>query len=134
MIEISRSNVDEVTKLTPVPEGARRVLDLGGCHGLYSVALCRAHSGLSAEVLDLAPDRRYFDETVAARGMSNRVHFRIPSHLAHDVVEPDTVPLLVLGWPAYWCRSGIESQTSPLYTHPSSAAVSCCASRSSANP
>ncbi|MGP4099390.1 methyltransferase [Nonomuraea sp. KM90] len=37
----------------PVPRGARRVLDVGGGHGLFSVELLRRHPGLRATVIDL---------------------------------------------------------------------------------
>ncbi len=43
----------EAVKRMPVPKGSRRMLDIGGSHGYYSVALCRRHEGLHAEVLDL---------------------------------------------------------------------------------
>ncbi|WP_049568850.1 methyltransferase [Nonomuraea sp. SBT364] len=37
----------------PVPRHARRVLDVGGSHALYSLALLRRHPALRATVLDL---------------------------------------------------------------------------------
>src|SRR5437762_687641 len=45
--------VPEVARRTPVPRGARDMLDIGGSHGYFSVALCRRHAGLRATVLDL---------------------------------------------------------------------------------
>lgn len=36
-----------------VPSGATHMLDIGGAHGLYSAALLRKHTLLTAEVLDL---------------------------------------------------------------------------------
>jgi SAM-dependent methyltransferase len=75
MIEISSTNVAEVTKLVPVPPGARALLDVGGAHGQYSIALCERHPGLTARVLDLAPVRRYADECIARHGAAARVSF-----------------------------------------------------------
>jgi Dimerisation domain/O-methyltransferase domain len=43
----------EVARRVPVPKGARQMLDIGGSHGYYSVALCRRHPGLRSVVLDL---------------------------------------------------------------------------------
>jgi hypothetical protein len=43
----------EVAARTPIPAGARHLLDIGGSHGYYSVAFCRRHPALSAVVLDL---------------------------------------------------------------------------------
>ena len=44
--------VDEVTTKVNVPDGATRVLDVGGGHGLYAIELCREHPGLSATIFD----------------------------------------------------------------------------------
>jgi hypothetical protein len=43
----------EAVRRLPVPRGATDLLDIGGSHGYYSVALCRRHEGLRAVVLDL---------------------------------------------------------------------------------
>ncbi|GAA2890789.1 methyltransferase [Nonomuraea rubra] len=42
-------------RAVPVPRGARHVLDVGGGHGLFSLALLRRHPRLRATVIDL-PD------------------------------------------------------------------------------
>ena len=44
--------VDEVTDKVAVPEGASRLLEVGGGHGLYAIELCREHPNLSATVFD----------------------------------------------------------------------------------
>jgi hypothetical protein len=43
----------EAVRRMPVPKDARDMLDIGGSHGYYSVALCRRHSGLKSVILDL---------------------------------------------------------------------------------
>ncbi len=43
----------EAVRKIPVPPGAKRMLDIGGSHGLYSVALCKKYNGLSSVILDL---------------------------------------------------------------------------------
>jgi 2-polyprenyl-3-methyl-5-hydroxy-6-metoxy-1,4-benzoquinol methylase len=45
----------EAVRKIPVPNGATKMLDIGGAHGLYSVALCKKHRGLSSIILDLPP-------------------------------------------------------------------------------
>lgn len=42
----------ELAPLIPVPSGPARLLDLGGGHGRYSMALCERHPALSATVMD----------------------------------------------------------------------------------
>jgi hypothetical protein len=43
----------EAVRKIPVPRGATRMLDIGGSHGLYSVALCKRHPALTSTILDL---------------------------------------------------------------------------------
>ncbi len=45
----------EAVKKIPVPASASAMLDIGGSHGLYSVALCKKYPGLSSVILDLPP-------------------------------------------------------------------------------
>jgi hypothetical protein len=45
----------EVAQVIPVPRGAKDMIDIGGSHGQYSVALCQRHSGLRSVVLDSPP-------------------------------------------------------------------------------
>ncbi|MEV0623432.1 methyltransferase [Nonomuraea sp. NPDC050404] len=49
---------EEVVSLVPLPEGGKSLLDLGGGHGLYAEAFCRAHPGLSGTVIDSAVTER----------------------------------------------------------------------------
>lgn len=45
-------STDDVVKKVDLPDGAERMLDVGGGHGLYTVAFCREHSELRGSVLD----------------------------------------------------------------------------------
>lgn len=49
---LASGTVDEVVKSTPLPEGAQRMLDVGGSHGLYTVAFCEKYPELTGSVLD----------------------------------------------------------------------------------
>ena len=84
---------DEVARRVPVPSGARDLLDIGGSHGFYSVALCRRHEGLKAVVLDLPEAVEHAALLLAAEGMGDRVVHRAGDALrdelaadAYDVV------------------------------------------------
>lgn len=46
--------IDEVIDRIPLPPNTSDLLDLGGGHGLYSIAFCRRYRNLRARVLDLA--------------------------------------------------------------------------------
>lgn len=49
---LAGSTVEEVTRKVDLPDGAARMIDVGGSHGLYSVEMCRKYPGLRATVLD----------------------------------------------------------------------------------
>jgi 2-polyprenyl-3-methyl-5-hydroxy-6-metoxy-1,4-benzoquinol methylase len=53
MYSLARTLRREMVWRTPVPRGARLMLDIGGAHGLYAAALCRRHPRLRAVILDL---------------------------------------------------------------------------------
>lgn len=44
--------VDEVVGAIDLPDGARRMLDVGGSHGLYTVEFCREHPALRGTIVD----------------------------------------------------------------------------------
>jgi SAM-dependent methyltransferase len=75
----------EAVRRMPVPKGAQRMLDIGGSHGYYSVALCRRHEGLRSEVLDLPPAVERAAPLLAAEGMGDRVVHRAGDVLATDL-------------------------------------------------
>lgn len=49
---IASQTVDEVVEKVDLPKGTRRMLDVGGGHGLYTVAFCRKYPELRGTVLD----------------------------------------------------------------------------------
>lgn len=53
--------------------GCRRVLDVGGGPGTYSVLIAEAHPGLECVVLDLAPVAAIAAEIIGRAGLSGRV-------------------------------------------------------------
>jgi SAM-dependent methyltransferase len=77
----------EATRRTPVPKGARDMLDIGGSHGYFSVALCRRHPGLRAVVLDLPQAVEQAAPILAREGMGERVVHRPGDALTDDLGE-----------------------------------------------
>jgi hypothetical protein len=63
---LGSQTVDEVVKKIDLPRGAERMLDVGGSHGLYTVAFCEKYPELTGSVLDweigLAEARKTLDE------------------------------------------------------------------------
>jgi SAM-dependent methyltransferase len=53
MEALARRPAKELARRVPVPHGAASLLDVGGNHGLYSVAFCRRHPRLHATIFDV---------------------------------------------------------------------------------
>jgi SAM-dependent methyltransferase len=66
----------EVARLAPVPQGARRMLDLGGSHGHFAAEICRMHPNLYAEVMDLPEAIEAAAPLLAAEGLGDRLVHR----------------------------------------------------------
>jgi len=49
---LASGTVDEVVGKIDLPDEARRMLDVGGSHGLYTVKFCRKYSNLHGTILD----------------------------------------------------------------------------------
>jgi 2-polyprenyl-3-methyl-5-hydroxy-6-metoxy-1,4-benzoquinol methylase len=74
----------EVTWRTPIPRHARTLLDIGGAHGLFAVALCRHHPRLRATILDLPEAVAWAAPLLAREGMGDRV-----VHQAGDALDAE---------------------------------------------
>src|SRR3954463_15199998 len=85
MRSVASAWAPEVGRRTPVPKGARDLLDVGGAHGFLSVALCRRHSGLKAVVLELAEALEHAAPLLAREGMGDRVVHRAGNALTDDL-------------------------------------------------
>lgn len=75
----------ELAKITPVPKGARDMLDIGGAHGYNSVTLCRKHPGLRSVILELPEAVKQSAPVLAEEGMGDRVVHRAGSALTDDL-------------------------------------------------
>lgn len=75
----------EVARRVPVPRGASAMLDIGGSHGYYSVAICRRHRGLRATVLDLPQAIEHAAPLLARERMGDRVVHHAGDALCDDL-------------------------------------------------
>jgi SAM-dependent methyltransferase len=85
MLDVARLSAPEVARRTPVPKGAQDLLDIGGSHGLFSVALCRRHPKLRAVVLDLPEAIERAAPLLDREGMGERVTHRAGDALTDDL-------------------------------------------------
>jgi SAM-dependent methyltransferase len=75
LFEISRPEHEANAALVPV-EDPRRMVDVAGGHGAFSMAMCRRHPDLEATVLDLPPSVAVGRRIVEEQGFADRVSFR----------------------------------------------------------
>jgi len=85
MRSFSATWAPEVARRTPVPKGARDMLDIGGSHGFLSVAICRRHPGLRSVVLDLSEAIEHAAPILGREGMGDRVVHRAGNALIDDL-------------------------------------------------
>jgi 2-polyprenyl-3-methyl-5-hydroxy-6-metoxy-1,4-benzoquinol methylase len=77
----------EAIKKIPVPDGATKMLDIGGSHGLYSVNLCKKHPKLTSIILDLPPVVEKAKIDLQKHGMQDRVTCRAGNILTDEIGE-----------------------------------------------
>ena len=78
-------NAHWVARHLPLPRGARQMLDIGGSHGYFSVAICRRHPLLRATILDLPVAIKHAAPLLAREGMGERVVHRAGNALTEDL-------------------------------------------------
>jgi predicted O-methyltransferase YrrM len=78
-----------------IPSGARRLLDLGGSHGLHSIAFCRAYPELEAVIVDLPSSLAKTASWIEQAGLSARIHLRAADLRARDWGEGYDAALLL---------------------------------------
>lgn len=75
----------KLVELAALPDTARRLLDLGGGHGIYAAAFCSRHPELRATLFDLPEALEAGREMLADQGMEGRVDFQAGDLLRDDL-------------------------------------------------
>ncbi|WP_442678628.1 methyltransferase [Sphingomonas sp. ASY06-1R] len=83
----------DLLHLVQLPHHARRLLDLGGSHGIYTLALCRRYSDLSAVIIDLESALSGTDRRIHEAGLADRVAVHAADVRARDWGEEYDVAL-----------------------------------------
>jgi SAM-dependent methyltransferase len=73
-----------IARHLPLPRTARQILDIGGAHGYFSVAICRRHPQLRAAVLELPEALKHAAPLLAQEEMGERV-----VHVAGNALTED---------------------------------------------
>jgi predicted O-methyltransferase YrrM len=85
MRAVASVSATEVARRAPAPPRPRTLLDIGGSHGYYSVALCRRHPDLRATILELPDAIEHAAAILAREGMGDRVVHRAGNALTDDL-------------------------------------------------
>lgn len=85
MLEGARTLAPGVAALVPIREGARKLLDIGGAHGLYGALICRLHPPMRSEVLDLPEAVEHGRKLAREGGISDIVVHRSGNALKGDL-------------------------------------------------
>jgi len=93
MIDISKTNVKEVSGKITVAKSATKMLDLGGSHGLYSIELCKRNPQLKSTVVDLAPVNKYTDECIALHNAAGQVSFLTSDFMKDELPKGNDIIL-----------------------------------------
>lgn len=83
----------DLLQLVQLPGHARRLLDLGGSHGMHTLALCRRYPHLSAVIIDLESALGGTDARISEAGLVDRVAVRAADVRARDWGEDYDVAL-----------------------------------------
>ncbi len=94
MRTVAALTADEVVSKVRVSAHARRLLDVGGGHGLHSVRFCRRHPDLTATVFDLPEARQETLAGIRDGDLENRMSFRGGDFFEDDLGSGYDVALL----------------------------------------
>ncbi|HKO23355.1 MAG TPA: methyltransferase [Chloroflexota bacterium] len=94
MRAIASFSVDEVARKARLPGGPLRLIDVGGSHGLYTIALCRRYPGLSAVIYDWPEGVAAARKEIAQAGLAARIGTQTGDFLTDDLGRGYDVALL----------------------------------------
>jgi O-methyltransferase domain len=74
----------DILQATRLPDNAKRMLDLGGSHGLHSIGFCKKYQALESWIVDLPESLTDTARTVDAHGLTGRIHVKPGNLLAGE--------------------------------------------------
>jgi 2-polyprenyl-3-methyl-5-hydroxy-6-metoxy-1,4-benzoquinol methylase len=73
MVAAAHLTADEIVAKVKLPPTARRLLDVGGGHGMYSIALCRQYPALTATIFDSPQALQAAQQNIDREGAEERI-------------------------------------------------------------
>ena len=74
----------DLLRHVPIDSTHRRLLDLGGSHGLHSIRFCQHYPQLSSRIVDLPSALSHTPSTIAREGLAERIELSPGNLLDHD--------------------------------------------------
>ncbi len=84
-VELARWEAPLVVERLRLQTGARTMLDLGGGHGLFSIAFCKKYPALTATILDRPGSLDFARETVVNEGAEKQVSLQEGDFIAGSI-------------------------------------------------
>ncbi|UCC47376.1 MAG: methyltransferase domain-containing protein [Gemmatimonadota bacterium] len=84
MMSLARLAIPEFARRIQLKQSCRTVLDVGGGHGLYSVALCRKYDSISVTIFDSPYARELAEQNIGAAQMEGRIQFVAGDYFSDD--------------------------------------------------
>jgi ubiquinone/menaquinone biosynthesis C-methylase UbiE len=94
MVQLARFVASDIAKATSISDEAKRVIDVGGGHGEYSIALCKAYPNLSAVIFDSEQALVTGREAVENAQMSERFSFSPGNFMKDDLPDEFDIALI----------------------------------------
>lgn len=91
---IAHLNAPRVVEQVSLPENAARLLDLGGGHGLYTIAFCRRHETLQGVIFDYPGAVEVGRTYVEQAELAERIRFEAGNFMQDDLGQGYDVVLL----------------------------------------
>ena len=84
----------EVVSKVKVSSQPKKLLDLGGAHGYYSVEFCRQYPQLNALVIDMERPVEIGRVVVSQEKMSDRISFQVGDYVTDDISTGNDIAIL----------------------------------------
>jgi ubiquinone/menaquinone biosynthesis C-methylase UbiE len=94
MLEIARQLAPLVAQTVPVKQGAQKLLDIAGSHGLFGALICREHPPMRSVVLDLPEAVEQSRQLATEEGLDDVVTHRAGDALVDDLGDGQDVVFL----------------------------------------
>lgn len=85
MMSLASTMLPELVKKVKFTDES--ILDIGGSHGLYSIALCRCYPGITVTIIDSEYSMPLLKKNISEAGMENRIRLVTADFIEHDFTE-----------------------------------------------